>query len=111
GTTAPHESGGAPKPSLPSLPGYEVVDELGRGGMGVVYRARQTKLDRLVALKMIRAGAQAEGGEVARFLAEARAVARLRHPHIVHIYEVGEHEGQPFFSMEYVEGTTLARQR
>jgi serine/threonine protein kinase/formylglycine-generating enzyme required for sulfatase activity len=99
-----------PKPGLPRLPGYEVVDELGRGGMGVVYRARQTELDRLVALKMIRAGAHAEAEEVARFLAEARAVARLRHAHIVHIYEVGEYEGQPFFSMEYVEGTTLARQ-
>jgi serine/threonine protein kinase/tetratricopeptide (TPR) repeat protein len=92
-----------------TVPGYELLDELGRGGMGVVYKARQTKLQRLVALKMIRSGAQADESEVARFRAEAEAVARLQHPNIVQIYEVGEYEGQPYLSLEFVAGGTLAR--
>src|SRR5262249_52854798 len=79
-------------------------------GMGVVYKARQKGLNRLVALKMILAGSQAGPEQVARFRAEAEAVARLRHANIVQIHEIGETGGHPFFSLEYVEGGTLARQ-
>ncbi len=91
----------------PAPPGYEVLGELGRGGMGVVYVARQTALKRLVALKVIGTGAWAGRDEVARFRAEAEAVARLQHPNIVQIYEIGEYEGRPFFSLEYVDGGSL----
>jgi WD40 repeat protein/serine/threonine protein kinase len=90
------------------VPGYELLGELGRGGMGVVYRARQAGLNRLVALKMIRA-ADADAEVRARFKVEAEAVARLRHPTIVQIYEVGEHQGRPFFSLEYIETGSLAQ--
>jgi serine/threonine-protein kinase len=81
---------------------------LGRGGMGVVYKARQSKLRRLVALKMIRAGSQASAAELARFRTEAEAPARLQHPNVVQIYEVGEYERQPFLALEFVEGSSLA---
>jgi tetratricopeptide (TPR) repeat protein len=93
----------------PTIPGYEILGVLGRGGMGVVYRARQTALDRLVALKMILAGAHAGPEERARFQSEARTIARLRHPHIVQIHEVGEHDGLPYFSLEFVDGGSLAQ--
>jgi serine/threonine-protein kinase len=94
----------------PSVPGYEVLGELGHGGMGVVYKARQIELNRLVALKMIRPDGHAGAAERARFRAEAGAVAHLRHPNIVQIYEVGEVAGRPFFSLEFVEGGSLDRQ-
>lgn len=87
--------------------GYEVEQEIGRGGMGVVYRARQIGLDRLVALKMLRDVLTATPGDRARFRAEAGAVSRLRHPNIVQIYEVGDLNGQPFLALEYIDGGGL----
>jgi WD40 repeat protein len=88
--------------------GYEILSELGRGAMGIVYRARQTGLNRLVALKMILAGAQAGARDLARFRREAEALARLRHPNIVQIHEVGEAAGEAYFSLEFCEGGSLA---
>ncbi len=89
--------------------GYELLGELGRGGTGIVYRARQHRLGRLVALKMALAGAYATPRELDRFNREAEAIARLQHPNIVQIYEVGEHEGRPYLALEYVDGESLAR--
>ena len=91
------------------IPGYEIVGELGRGGMGVVYKARQRGLNRLVALKMILAAEHAGPMDRQRFQVEAEAVAQLQHPNIVQIYEVGEVEGRPYFSLEYVDGGSLAQ--
>ena len=96
-----------PPPDLPSIPGHEVLAMLGRGGMGVVYKARHLRLERLVALKMILAGDLAEPEHVARFLTEARAVARLQHPNIVQIHEIGEQDGRHYFSMEFINGGSL----
>src|SRR3954462_3763417 len=89
--------------------GFELLDELGRGGMGVVYKAWQPGLNRVVALKMIPTGALADPEAGARFRREAEAVARLEHPNIVHVHEVGEHDGQPYLVMEYIPGPSLSR--
>jgi serine/threonine protein kinase/mono/diheme cytochrome c family protein len=102
------ENNGARPPENPRIPGYEVLGLLGQGGMGVVYKARQVQLKRLVALKMIRA--ETHTRHLARFRVEAEAVARLQHPNIVQIYDIGESEGRPYFSMEFIEGGSLAQQ-
>lgn len=93
----------------PTVPGYELLAELGRGGMGVVYQARHLQLERIVALKMILAGGHASADELERFRIEAQAIARLQHPHIVQVYEVGEYNGLPYFSLEFCSGGTLAQ--
>jgi WD40 repeat protein len=90
------------------IPGYECLGELGRGGMGVVYKARHLDLKRLVALKMIVGADYASAEQIERFRREAEAVARLQHPNIVQIYEVGQSDGRPYFALEYVDGGSLA---
>src|SRR6266487_3133149 len=102
-------------PSPPATAGgrgfgdYELLDQIGRGGMGVIYKARQATLNRLVALKMIRAAEFASPTLIQRFHLEAEAAANLHHPNIVPIYETGEHQGEHFFSMELVDGFGLDR--
>ncbi len=96
-------------PVLPAVPGYEILGELGRGGMGVVYQARHLALGRVVALKMILAGAFAGPEEIERLRKEAEALGRLQHPNVVQIFEVGEIAGRPYFALEYVEGGALDR--
>ena len=89
-------------------PGYELLDELGRGGMGVVYKARDTNLGRLAAIKMILGGRYTDPISQARFLIEAEVIGMLQHPNVVQVYGFGQHEGQPYFALEYVDGGNLA---
>ena len=113
--TFSQESRGESGPAAPALSawdgaspqGYAILQELGRGGMGVVYKANQTKLNRLVALKMIRGGGEIDAAQLERFRIEAEALARLRHPNVVQIFEVGEVMGRPYFSLELLEGGSL----
>jgi serine/threonine protein kinase/tetratricopeptide (TPR) repeat protein len=107
GDTAPRPDGASSR-TMPNIPGYELLDELGRGGMGIVYKARQVGLNRLVAIKMIIAGSAADERERARFRTEAEAIARLQHPNIVQIFEVNDLDGSPWFSLEYVDGGSLS---
>jgi eukaryotic-like serine/threonine-protein kinase len=95
---------------VPTVPGYEITRELGRGGMGVVYHARHIRLNRPCALKMILAGAHASPDDVARFVTEAEAIARLEHPSIVQIRHIGEADGLPFLELEYLAGGSLDQQ-
>jgi tRNA A-37 threonylcarbamoyl transferase component Bud32 len=99
----------APGTRLGYVGDYELIEEIARGGMGVVYRARQASLKRIVAVKMIRSGELAGEAEVQRFRAEAEAAANLKHPNIVAIHEIGEHEGRHYFSMDFVAGQNLAQ--
>jgi WD40 repeat protein len=106
-TLAGHAAPAPANPAAPAIPGYLIEGVLGRGGMGIVYLARQVRLNRRCALKMILAGAHADIASSIRFLAEAEAEARLRHPNIVQIYHIGEANGLPFFELEYLEGGSL----
>jgi serine/threonine protein kinase len=100
-------SGRLPGMEAPRIPGYEILAQIGRGNMGVIYKARQAKLNRIIALKTILAGKFADEVQLRRFTTEAEAVARLQHPNIVQVFNFGEHEGQPFLVMEYIDGGSL----
>jgi len=103
-------SGSTGKQTRPKvIGGYEILKVLGRGGMGIVYQAKQKKLDRIVALKMVLAGSHASSEQLMRFISEAKAVGHLQHPSIVQIFDVGEHDNLPFFSLEFVDGDSLDR--
>ena len=93
--------------SPPNVPGYDLLATLGEGGMGEVWKARQIKLNRVVALKMVLGGHRAGAKELIRFLAEAEAVAAVKHPHVVQVYEYGDADGRPFLAMEYLPGGSL----
>ena len=105
--SGPDASGRSAPVRVRRVGAYELLRELGRGGMGIVYKAHSLKLDRLVALKMIRSGVNASDEDVKRFLSEAQAAARLDHPHIVPIFEIGEDNGTPYFAMPLVDGGSL----
>ena len=106
---SPGRAKSPPPDVLRNIPGVEILSELGRGGMGVVYKARQIRLNRICALKITLPGDHRGAEFRARFLAEAETVARLSHPNIVQIYGLGDHEGRPYFEMEYIEGGSLAQ--
>lgn len=95
-------------PGSVNLPGFGIEEVIGQGGMGVVYLARQLVLNRLVAIKMVLAGEEADSRDIIRFLAEAEVIASIRHPHVVQVFEYGEHDGLPYLVMEYCGGGTLA---
>ena len=105
---SPDEDNSPATDDLPAIPGYDLLQELGRGGMGVVYRAQHLALKRIVALKMV-LGFGGDSDALHRFRAEAEAVVRLHHPNIVQIYEVGARAGRPYCALEYVDGGTLAK--
>ncbi|QDV91731.1 Serine/threonine-protein kinase PknB [Phycisphaerae bacterium RAS2] len=109
GATPQNTGSIAIEPKLPQIPGYEVLEVLGHGGMGVVYKAQHLALNRPIALKMVRAGAYASEAERQRLRREAQAVAALVHPNIVTVHDVGECDDRPFFTMEFVEGANLAQ--
>jgi serine/threonine protein kinase len=114
---APTVANTAPKPSEPvdrpasaiAIPGYEILGELAHGSMGVVYKARQSWLNRMVAIKMVRGSDKAESVELIRFLAEAESIAAIKHPSVLSVYEFGESQGCPYMVMEFVDGGTLSR--
>jgi serine/threonine-protein kinase len=107
-TDASHEPVGQTQDFRPSIPGYEIVGDLGYGGMGRVYKARQVRLSRMVAIKVILTGPLADREELVRFQHEAEGLARLQHPHIVQIFDMGDFEGLPFIILEYIDGGNLA---
>src|SRR5262249_18572208 len=101
--------GASAVPTLwPAGPGYEILSVIGRGGMGVVYKARHQGLNRLVALKMIGSNWSGDPERLARFRSEAEAAARLQSPYIVQIHDIGEVAGQPYFALEFTDGGSLA---
>jgi thiol-disulfide isomerase/thioredoxin/tRNA A-37 threonylcarbamoyl transferase component Bud32 len=110
-STGPDPAGPPPaadEPRMPTIPGYELLSLLGRGGMGLVFKARQISLNRLAAVKTVRGAEVADPTTLMRFWAEAQAVADLHHPHVVQVYELGQHDRTPYLAMEYLPGGSLA---
>jgi eukaryotic-like serine/threonine-protein kinase len=110
GSTVVDAAGPSDRGPFPTFPGYELLGAVGQGSMGVVYKARNTRLDRIVALKTITELDPAKPNQFGRFLDEARAAARLQHPNIITVHEIGEHQGRPYFVQEFVDGGDLKKQ-